>query len=126
MHDAVGVGVPLLQHKRKPRISFPRLLDARADELDERDADLLPGVGHGAAASGIAPRTTASAMRATRAISLTSCTRTMSAPLAIAIATVAAVPSRRSSTGRPPSTLPIVDLREVPVRIGRPRTRSSP
>src|SRR3990170_3884409 len=54
----------------------------------------------------------ASVMRQTCTIAATSWTRTMSAPWAMAIATVAAVPSRRSSTGRP-STAPMVDLREV-------------
>ena len=54
----------------------------------------------------------------------TSCTRTMSAPLAIAIATLAAVPASRSLTGLP-VIAPSVDLREVPTRIGRPSTSSS-
>src|SRR5579859_8531 len=44
-------------------------------------------------ASSSRPRTTASAMRATRAICRTSWTRTMSAPCAIQSAMVAAVPS---------------------------------
>jgi hypothetical protein len=42
----------------------------------------------------------ASVIRTTRTMAFTSCTRTMSAPLAMAMATVAAVPSSRSSTGR--------------------------
>src|SRR5579859_1350604 len=47
---------------------------------------------HDAVAHG-RPRTIASAMRATRAIARTSCTRTKSAPFAMAITIVAAVPS---------------------------------
>ena len=72
------------------------------------------------------PRTIASATSATCFISATSCTRTMSAPFAIAMATDAAVPKTRSSTGAPPSTAPIVDLRDVPTSSGRPSARSSP
>src|SRR5262249_2663372 len=71
------------------------------------------------------PRTTASAILATRVICLTSWTRTMSAPPAIARATVAAVPSTRSSTGVP-RTRPMCDLREVPTSRGRAKARSSP
>src|SRR5262245_25563090 len=48
---------------------------------------------------------TASVIRAARDICLTSWTRMMEAPLAMERATVAAVPSRRSSGGRPPRTL---------------------
>src|ERR1700730_16199286 len=65
-----------------------------------------------------------SAKRATRAISRTSWTRTTSAPRRIAAVVVAAVPSTRSPTGRS-SSLPINDLREVPMRIGWSSSRSS-
>src|SRR5207249_9082353 len=85
VHDAVRVRVTFLELEREAGIAFLRLLEARAYKLDERDADLLPLAVHSPGASEIRPRTTALAMRATRAICLTSCTRTMSAPLAIEI-----------------------------------------
>ena len=66
----------------------------------------------------------ASVMRATRTMARTSCTRTRSAPPAIESATAAAVPSSRSSTVVF-SVLPIKDLREGPIRMGRPSTRNS-
>ena len=43
---------------------------------------------------------------------------TMDAPLAMLSATTAAVPSSRSSIGRPPSTFPMVLFREGPIRTG--------
>lgn len=58
-----------------------------------------------------------SATRTTRVICRTSWTRTTSAPRRIAAVVVAAVPSIRSLTGRS-SSLPMNDLREVPMRIG--------
>jgi len=47
----------------------------------------------------------------------------MSMPAATASATVAAVPKARSSTLRPVS-LPMVDLREVPISVGKPSATS--
>src|SRR5207302_3705059 len=84
-------------------------------------------IGHGDGtppAAGGHPRTIASVIRATRTMAPTSCTRTKSAPCAIATATVAAVPSSRSSTGRF-NTLPMLPLREVPTKTGRPSAVSS-
>ena len=52
----------------------------------------------------------------------TSWTRTMSTPAAMPRAVVASVASRRSVGGRS-RTLPRVDLRDVPRRIGRPSAR---
>ena len=68
------------------------------------------------------PRTMASAMRATRRLAATSCTRTRSTPAAMPSAVVASVPSRRWSGGSP-STRPMVDLRLVPSNTGRPSRR---
>src|SRR5579859_1357761 len=65
-----------------------------------------------------------SATAATRVIARTSCTRTTSTPRRIAAATVAAVPSTRSVTGRS-SSLPMNDLRDVPIRMGWPSSASS-
>ena len=59
------------------------------------------------------PRTIASAIRAARTFGRTSWTRTMSTPAATPSAVVARVASRRWSAGRS-STLPSVDLRDVP------------
>src|SRR5437899_10556016 len=70
------------------------------------------------------PHRIRSATRTTRIISRTSCTRTMSAPRRMAAVTVAAVPSMRSVTGRSRS-LPMQDLRDVPISTGWPRSRSS-
>src|SRR5688572_10049613 len=65
-----------------------------------------------------------SAILAASAISRTSWTRTMSAPRRTAAATVAEVPSRRSSTPRP-KTRPMKLLRDVPTTTGRPSDRNS-
>ena len=71
------------------------------------------------------PRMIASAVRATRTLARTSWTRTTSAPAAMPRAVVARVASRRWSAGRS-RIRPSVDLLDVPSRIGRPSTRSSP
>ena len=68
-------------------------------------------------------RTMPSATRTVRIIGSTSCTRTMSAPAAIASATVAAVPSSRSSGGAPPSSSPMNRLRLVPDQHRQPAQR---
>src|SRR5207302_483454 len=89
---------------------------AEHDPIGHGDGTPSPAGGH--------PRTIASVILATRTMAPTSCTRTKSAPLAIATATVAAVPSSRSSTGRF-NTLPMLPLREVPTKTGRPSAVSS-
>ncbi len=66
------------------------------------------------------PRTMASATRRVRAMCATSCTRTMSAPDAMARATVAAVASTRSSGGAPSSSSPRNRFRLVPTSSGSP------
>src|SRR5262249_16351904 len=70
------------------------------------------------------PRGIASVMRATRTIAFTSWARTTSTPFMIATATVAAVPSSRSCTGRF-KTLPMLPFLDVPMRSGRPSTVNS-
>src|SRR5918992_4722552 len=76
-------------------------------------------VGGGHRAIGL-QRTIASATRTVRAMCSTSWTRTTSAPLAIASATLAAVPSTRSLGGRPPRISPMKRLRDVPTSSGSP------
>src|SRR5438105_883379 len=65
-----------------------------------------------------------SATRTARTICRTAWTRTMSAPRRTAPTTVAVVPARRSATGRS-SSVPMKDLRDVPIRIGWPISVSS-
>src|SRR5579875_222209 len=81
-------------------------------------------VAHARASDG-GPRSTAWARRAAAAISRTSCTRTMSAPPAIASAVKTAFASRRCG-GSAPRTRAITLLRERATSIGKPRSRSSP
>src|SRR5258706_9315277 len=85
-----------------------------------------PSAGPPVVAAGVETdaRLTASAIRAARRFGWTSWTRTMSTPAATPSAVVASVASSRWSAGRS-RTLPSVDLREVPSRIGRPRTCSA-
>src|SRR4029077_350861 len=72
---------------------------------------------------------TESVTRATCAISATSWTRTMCAPLRMLAATVAAVPHCRSLVGAGlpflASVAPRNPLRDVPTRIGKPSLASS-
>src|SRR3990172_472298 len=83
LHDAVGVQVVRLDAEREADVPLAPLLHLAADQVHEGALLALFALRHVAALSPVQPRTTASAMRATRAISLTSCTRTMSAPLAM-------------------------------------------
>src|SRR5205823_11622499 len=115
--DRLGLGHPRATHHGDAhhRQCLARRLEI-SGAVAEVAAEGQPHAGHVC--------TMASAIRATRTIDLTSCTRTMSAPPAMLSAIAAAVPSSRSPTGRA-SVLPMNDLRDGPISRGKPSRRRS-
>src|SRR6266496_3071651 len=117
-------------HRVGPAQEQEKLVD---DEGDEQDVENVPP-GERGGREGLhqalrdhgapPPSRIASHTRTTWTISATSCTRTTWAPPSTAAATAAAVPKRRSPTGRS-STFPMKLFREGPTRTGRSRRRSS-